>query len=99
MYLMPDVQDHRGSRMTRDELKQHLEDFATGLTLMADCDAKDAAVAEMLHKIQEALTFRVEMDMLDELRDFNPQEALVRREVEARIRRTTGELALKPTGS
>ena len=64
--------------MTRDELKRHLEDFATGLTLMADCDAKDAAVAEMLRKIQEAL---------------------VRREVQARIRRTTGELAFKPTGS
>lgn len=99
MYLMPDIQVRSGSRMTRDELKQHLEDFATGLTLMADCDAKDAAVAEMLRKIQEALTFRVEADLLEGLRDFDPQQALARREVQARIRRTTGELAFKPTGS
>jgi hypothetical protein len=99
MYLLFDIHVRRGSRMTRDELKHHLEDFATSLTLMADCDAKDAAVAEMLRKIQEALTFRVEADMLEGLREFDPQQALVRREVQARIRRTTGELAFKPTGS
>ena len=85
--------------MTRDELKNLLEDFATSLTLMADCYAKDAAVAEMLRKIQEALTFRVETDMAEQLRAFDPQEALLRREVAARIRRTTGDLAFKSTGT
>ena len=85
--------------MTRDELKRHLEDFAMSLTLMTDCDAKDAAVAEMLRKIQEALSFRVETDLLDRCRTFDPQEALLNREVAARVRRTTGDLAFRAAGA
>jgi hypothetical protein len=78
--------------MTRDELKRNLEEFATGLTIMADRDAKDDAVAGLLRKVREALEFRVETDLLEHTRGFDPQRALLDRERAARIRRTTGEL-------
>lgn len=83
--------------MTRDEMKQHLEDFATSLTLMADRDAKDLIVADVLVKLKEVLNFRAEADFLEHCQSFDPREALARRELQARIRRTTGDL--KPVGA
>lgn len=85
------------NEMTRDELKQHLSDMANGLSLMADCDAKDIAVAEVLTKLREALGHRTEIEFLVHCQSFDPHEALLRREHAARVRRVTGELPSRPS--
>lgn len=78
--------------MTREELKQHLVDMANGLSLMADCDAKDIAAAEVLMKLRESLAQRTEVEFLLHCRSFDSHEALLRRERAAHVRRVTGEL-------
>ncbi len=83
--------------MTREELKQHLSDMANGLSIMADCDAKDIAAAEVLMKLREALAHRTEVEFLMHCRSFDPHEALLRRERAAQVRRVTGELPSRPS--
>lgn len=83
--------------MTRDDLKQHLTNMANGLSLMADCDSKDIAVAEVLTKLREALGHRTEVEFLLHCQSFDPHEALLRRERAAHVRRVTGELPVRPS--
>lgn len=83
--------------MTREELKQHLADMANGLSIMADCDAKDIAAAEVLMKLRESLAHRTEAEFLLHCRSFDHHEALLRRERAAQVRRVTGELPGRPS--
>ena len=79
-------------QMTRDELKQHLQNMANSLSLMADCDAKDIAAAEVLMKLRESLAHRTEVEFLLHCQSFDHHETLLRRERAAHVRRVTGDL-------
>ena len=85
--------------MTRSELKTHLLDLATSLSLMADRDAKDHAVADILQMLGDVLSFRTEREFAEHCRRFDSHEALARLDEESRARRKTGPLGPPPEGS